>query len=316
MRVAVIGAGNWGRNLVRTFYNLGVLKAVAEADLERCRKISKEYPEVSVYNNYLDLLKSDIPAVAIATPAHTHYKLALEALQADKDVFVEKPLTLTASEAEELTRFAENKGLILMVGHLLLYQPAIQHIKNCIESDIIGKVYNLHQERLKLGRVRSVENVLWSFGVHDLAVLLYLVGQQPEEIQVVGQCAIQPKIEDDVYLHMHFRDGVKAHLHTAWLWPEQQRRLTVVGSRGMLVYNELEQVVTLHRKGIAPDLSNRDQGSEVLFRGSEEPLVLECEHFLNSVSARRLPLSDGRSATQVVRILEQAAQILERGGRK
>ncbi len=311
MTVGVIGAGNWGKNLVRTFYRLGELAGVAEIHRETQKMLMTEYANVAVYQEFERLLKSDVQAIAIATPAHTHYEVAREALLAGKDVFVEKPLALSLVEAEELVDIAEQKGRILMVGHLLLYQPAVQWMKRYIESRAIGRLAFLSQERLKLGRVRSVENVLWSFGVHDIAVLLYLVGEKPLRVRAVGQRVLQEGIEDDVYVHLAFSDGVQAHLHVSWLWPEPRRLLTVVGSKGMLTYNELEQKVVLHKKRVTSDLNIYDKGSDMVFEGNDEPLLLECRHFLECVAQRKKPLSDGRSALDVIEVLENAGKQLK-----
>lgn len=314
MRVGVIGAGNWGKNLVRTFYRLGELAAVAEPNPDARQRLSAEYPGVLLYGDHRDLLAKDVPAVAIATPAHTHYRIAREALLAGKDVFVEKPLALSKAEAAELVEIAEKQNRILMAGHLLLYQPAIRRIKEYIESGALGRIAFFTQERLKFGRVRAVENVLWSFGVHDIAVLLYLVGKKPQEVKATGRRFLQESIEDDVYVHLRFAGGVQAHLHVSWLWPETRRRLTIAGSEAMLTYDELEQKVILHRKRVTPDLQHHDEGSEVVFRGNEEPLFLECRHFLECIEKRINPLSDGRSAVEVIEVLEAAGGQLKEEG--
>ena len=312
--VAVIGAGRWGRNLVKNFHALGALGAIAETDPVLRATLAREYPTIPIYDGYSDILNGknhEIPAVVIATPVATHYALAKEAILAGKDVFVEKPMALSAEEAEDLERLAAQKDRILMVGHLLLYQPAIRFIKSYLDAGKLGAIYSLHQERLNLGRVRTVENALWSLGVHDVAVLLHLVGDKPSEVTAVGHRVLQPEIEDEVYLHLSFPGGVKAHLHVSWLWPEKTRRLVVVGSDGMLVYDELTQNVTLYRKTINPDLTNHDEGSEVIFKGGEEPLTLECRHFLDCVATRRKPISDGSNGVEVVRVLERATRALE-----
>lgn len=314
-RVIVIGAGQWGKNLVRTFNGLNALAAIAEYDSGLRDLISKEYPGIPLYSDYKEAIEKTDPAgVVIATPAPSHYEIAVYALREGKDVFVEKPITLSSREAEELLQTAERAQRLLMVGHLLIYQPAIQKIKEIIENGVIGNLKSLHQERMKLGRVRSVENVLWSFGVHDIAVLLYLTGQIPIDVQARGQSILQPGIEDDVYVHLGFNHGIAAHLHTSWLWPELRRRLIVIGDKGMIVYDEEKQTVTLHRKGVHQDLSNRDEGSELVLESTEQPLMLECKHFLNAMETRDKPLSDGKNGLEVVRILEKAARCLKGWG--
>ncbi|WP_203363278.1 Gfo/Idh/MocA family oxidoreductase [Bacillus sp. REN10] len=309
-KVAVVGAGNWGKNLVRTFFELDFLGAVVEASASLREEVTKQYPAIPVYES-IDWIKEnpEIDGVVIATPAFTHYEVAKECLLSGKDVFIEKPMTLSSRDGESLIEVARENQCILMAGHLLLYQPAIQEIKKVIEAGGIGTVVSLHQQRLKLGRVRSVENVLWSFGVHDLAVFLYLIGEEPVDVQSVGQSVIQQSIEDDVYLHLTFPKGIKAHLHTSWLYPEVVRKLTVIGTEGMLVYDEVAQTVTLHRKGINSDLSNRDTGSQIIFQGESKPLTIECQHFLDCMEKRVNPISDGENGVAVVKILERASNV-------
>lgn len=311
IKVALIGAGNWGRNLVKNFYHLGVLAAVVDEDESRLHEVGKDYPDVKLLNGTDDVWDMPVSAVAIATPAPTHYTLAKTALMAGKDVFVEKPLALRATEAEELSSLARENSCLLMVGHLLLYQPAIRWIKDFIAQGNLGKLYSLHEERLNLGRARAVENALWSLGVHDVALFLDIVGEKPREIKVTGQQALQPGIEDDVYLHLSFPGGVFAHLHASWLWPEKHRRLTVIGEEGMLVYDEIAQTVTWHKKSINSKLENVDKGEEVVFRGDAEPLKIELSHFIECCKNRAKPYSDGESAVAVVQVLEKANHLLE-----
>lgn len=310
MRVGLIGAGGWGKKLARTLHELGGLGGIAEIRPELRAQLGSLYPAIPLYPDHKDLLQSDIPAVAIATPAATHFALVREALAAGKHVFVEKPLALRGEEAEELADRAERAGRILMVGHLLLYQPAVGWMKDYLISGDLGELWSLYQERLNLGTVRMVENALWSLGVHDVAVLLHLVGERPTDVQAVGQAVLQPRVEDDVHLHLSFPNGIRAHVHASWLWPEKRRRLTVIGSRTMLVYDEIVQEVTLHRKRIGEDLRPRDEGGEVVFRGAAEPLRLEMEHFVACVQDGRRPLSGGRQAVDVVAVLEEATRQL------
>lgn len=311
MKVGLIGAGGWGRNLTRTLYTLGVLGGVAEVRPEIRNELNSLYPEIPLYPDHHSLLQSDLRAVAIATPAVTHYEVAKAALDAGKDLFVEKPLSMTVAEAFEITTLAAQDRRILMVGHLLLYQPAVQWIRQYLADGRLGQLRSLHHERLNLGRARSVENALWSLGVHDVAVTLHLVGESPSRTVAVGQAVLQLGVEDDVHLHLAFPGGVWSHVHASWLWPERRRRLTVVGSEGMLIYDEADQTVTLHEKGITEALTNRDDGSEVVYRGGGEPLKLELEHFLDCVNGRMAPRTDGESAVEVLRVLEAATAEME-----
>jgi predicted dehydrogenase len=314
-QVAVIGAGHWGKNLVQTFYELGALAAVAESDESTRERLRTQFPDVEWYADYRDVLQTDIPAVAIATPASTHFSIARDALLCRKDVFVEKPITLSVNEARWLVDLARRSNCVLMVGHLLLYQPGIQKMKELIDKGTIGNIRSIHQERLKLGRVRSVENVLWSFGVHDIAVQHYLVGARPERVRVVTQNILPSGVADDAYLHLFFPGGIWAHLHTSWIWPVTRRTLTVIGSEGMLVFDETVQTLTLHRKGVYADLTNRDEGEEVISQSQESPLKLECKHFLECLETRATPLSDGMSGVSVVQVLQAASEHL-RGKRR
>ena len=279
VKVGVIGAGNWGKNLVKNFKELGVLAGVADP-LEENRQNAREVaPEAKIFSSGDDLISGDCDAIAIATPAPTHFELAAAGLRAGKDVFVEKPMTLTSAESEELIEIADERERILMVGHLLLFQPPIQFVKQFLEDGKLGNIYHLHQERKKLGRARYIENVTWSLGVHDIAVLLYLVGKKPRFVFASGHCGLQREVEDDVYVHMEFLGGTKAHLHNSWLWPDNRRQLTIIGEHGMLVYDEVASTVTWHRKHIDENLNSVDDGSEVVFQGNEPPLQRELSHF-------------------------------------
>ena len=312
MKIGVIGAGNWGKNLVKNLADLGVLAGVADAVPQNRENAQEIQPGVAVYESHIDLLAEKFDAVAIATPAHTHFAIAKDAMEAGCDVFIEKPMTLDPEEAEAIVKLGEEKDKVVMVGHLLLYQPAITYIKAALERGDIGKVYTLHQRRSKQGRVRAVENVLWSFGVHDVAVLLYLAGQAPVDVQVSGHCGLQPGVEDDTYLHLTFPDGSKAHLHNSWLWPIVERGLIIVGEKGMLVYDEINQNVKLVKKTIDADLQNVDEGEEVVFEGSGQPLRIELEHFVHCCKTRNKPNSCGQNGHDVVNVIAQAEALLRK----
>jgi predicted dehydrogenase len=312
MKVAVFGAGSWGRNLIRNLHEMGVLAAVAEHHADARAFLKTSYPELAMFSEP-DAILADhsIQGVLIGTPSPTHYQLAKQALLAGKDVFVEKPMTLNSADAEELVQLARDNQRVLMTGHLLLFQPAVRWIKEFLDAGKLGTLYSLHQERMDLGRAQPVENVLWALGVHDIAVLLYLVGAHPARIRASGHHVLTPGVEDDVYVHMEFPSGVRANLHNSWLWPVKRRRLVVVGSQGMLVYNEVHQKVVHYQKSIDAELKNVDEGAELVFEGHGQPLRLELEHFLECMKTRATPLASGESAIEVIKALEAAASMLE-----
>ena len=310
--IAVIGAGAWGKNLVRTLAGLDQLAMVCESDATRHESLAPDAGGAQFVTDPGQVMESDVEAVVIATPAQTHFELGIRALRAGKHVFIEKPMTLSVADAEVLCNEAESLNRTLMVGHLLLYQPAVTFIKNeVIDTGRIGKLVSIHQERLNLGRARSVENVLWSLGVHDVAVAGYLVESEPLSVKCAGTAFLNPGIEDDVYLHTNFRSGVSSHLHCSWLWPARSRRTIVIGSEAMCVYDELEQKVTLRKARIESSLAQFDEGEELIFEGAGEPLKLEMEHFISSFKGGTSPISDGRSALDVIRVMERATQDLK-----
>lgn len=309
-RVAVWGAGAWGFNVVKTFHGLESLAGVIETDPATRTKVTSTFAGTPMFSTLREAHAAGLDAVAIATPAPTHFELVKDALEMGLDVFVEKPFTLSVATARELKALAERHGRVLMVGHLLLYQPSVRFLSEYIQSGKLGRVFSIHQERLNTGRVRDSEDVLWSLGVHDVAVLLDLVGPdaQPTEISARKQAALQKGIADDCFLHCKFSNGIQSHLHVSWLWPEKRRRTTVVGEAGMLVYDESNQTVTLHKKTVKmPSLEIADLGTQVAFEHTGEPLKLELQHFLDRLADRRAPLSGAASACTVVEILEAAS---------
>jgi len=310
MKIGVIGGGNWGRNIVRTLNEMGVLGGLAEMNPALRESYAADYPELPLFEDLKSLLATSPDGVAVATPVPTHHQVGKAILEADIDVFIEKPLAFSTGEAEELVRIADEKGRVLMVGHLLLYQPAVVELAKRLREGFLGEVFSLHQRRAKLGKARDAENALWSLGVHDLAVLLHLAGETPSSVQASGHAGLQDGIEDDVYLHLGFASGLKAHLHSSWLWPENSRSLIVVGEKGMLVYDEVAQTLTHHRKTITEDLQNQDDGEELVYEGSGQPLTLELQHFMDCIRTRDTPRSCGQGGLEVVRIIEQACESL------
>lgn len=308
MNIAIIGAGNWGINIVRNLHELGVLAAVADQEESLRRRAEETCPGLATFADYRELLEADLDAVVVATPAQTHHEIAKAFLEHGKDVLVEKPMTLTTYDAGDLVATADHTGQLLMVGHLLLYDPAIRWLAEYLRRGEMGKVYSLHQERTKLGRARPVENVLWSLGVHDVAVLLHLADEVPCDVRVTSHACLRTTVEDDAYLHLDFPSGLKGHLHSSWLWPEDRRSLTVIAEKGMLILDEKTRKVTRYHKTIDAELRNCDGGSEVVFEDRGEVLRLELEHFIECVRTRATPISDGRNGQEVVRILEEACR--------
>lgn len=305
MKIVAIGAGAWGKNIIRNLAELGALSGIVESNNERHNDYAQHHPNLVLYADWRTALASDCDAVAIATPTPTHHEIALAALAAGKDVFVEKPMTHGSADARELVSVAEAGGRILMVGHLLLYQPAIAWIRDYVAAGELGELFSIRHERLNLGRARSAENVIWDIGVHDMAIMLYLTGEAPQRVRGTGHRMLGLSVEDEVHVHMEFTGGIRGNIHTSWLWPETARRTLLRGSAGMLVYDEVAQTVTHHRKWIDADLHNHDEGSDIVHRGDGQPLRLELAHFMDCVHTRGRPRSDGASAVTVIETLER-----------
>ncbi len=311
-QVIVVGGGNWGKNLIRNFYQLNTLSGIVEVDSEKQTEYQTDYPNLKIYLDYQEALKTDISAIVIATPAPTHYQLAKAALEAGKDVFVEKPMTLKAEQAKSLAEYADKHGRILMVGHLLLYQPAITWMREHLDTGKAGKVLHVATTRTKLGRVRKEENVWWSFAPHDISVVLHLLSNpEVKKINAQGQAILQLGIKDNVHVDLTFQQDKTAHIHCSWYHPLLQRSTVVIAEKQMLVYDEVAQTVTVFDKSIdRTTLKNIDGGSSKIDIAASEPLKLECEHFLNCIETRTKPISDGWNGVAVVEILEQAQEKL------
>ena len=315
--MAVAGAGAWGKNHVRTLHDLGSLGGVVETSSSLREKLQRDYPGLPVWGSLKEAFPH-VEGIVIATPAATHMTLAVEALEAGLGVLVEKPMTLNAGHAQALVATAACARRPLMVGHLLLYQPAIQELKRQLDAGVVGKVLRIDQERLNHGRVRAQENVLWSFAPHDVAVLFYLMGEAPSELKAAGASFLQPDIPDDVHLELAFSGGRSAHIHVAWYWPGKLRGLRVLGEEGMVVYDEADQSLTLHRKFLKggqgrESLDPVDHGAVLLYLGQGEALQREDQHFLDCLHANTKPLSDGQSGLDVIRVLELADALLKQG---
>lgn len=319
-KVAVIGCGYWGKNLVRNIAAIGALNTICDKDPDVLDSLKASYPAANFKANFEDVLKDNlISAVMISTPATQHHPMTKAALEAGKDVFVEKPLALTTTEGEELVRLAEECHKILMVGHLLEYHPAVCELKELVNSGELGKINYIYSNRLNLGKFRTEENILWSFAPHDISVILLLLGEMPSKISCYGGNYITPGIPDTTVTNMSFNNGTKAHIFVSWMHPYKEQRLVVIGDKKMAVFNDVAPqnnlIVYDHRvkwNGKIP--TPEKNGFTNIEYAKEEPLKLECRHFLDCISKRMEPKTNGASALQVLRVLEACQHSLKEGG--
>jgi UDP-2-acetamido-3-amino-2,3-dideoxy-glucuronate N-acetyltransferase len=315
----VVGCGYWGKNLVRNFAQLRSLARVCDVSAPAASAQAAQFPGVVSGTSFEEVLADpEIDAVVLATPAALHYQQCKAALLAGKDAFVEKPLALKSSEGEELVRLAAARDRILMVGHILEYHPAVALLKQFIDRGEMGQLLYIYSNRLNLGKVRKVENILWSFAPHDVAVICRLAGATPASVSTSGGAYLQTGVEDVTLTNLQFENGVRAHIFVSWLHPFKEQKLVVVGSRKMAVFDDMarEGKLKIYDKGI--EWSNgvpvaRQTSETTLFFEETEPLRLECAHFLARVADRQQPITDGASALRVLRVLEASQASLERG---
>src|SRR5947209_3474539 len=321
LRVGVIGAGYWGPNLVRNLSEVpgAVPVALVDRPEERLDAIRKRFPAVRTTTAHHELFDDRaIDAVCIATPVGTHRKLAEEAFAAGKHVFVEKPLAHTVSDAEAIVRAAERAGKTLMVGHTFVYNPAVAAVKRILDSDGIGKVHYLDSQRVNLGLHQFDINVLWDLGPHDVSIALYWLDEEPQWVQCTGACFVQPGIEDVVFLMIGFPSGAIAHAHLSWLAPSKLRTTTVIGSRKMVVYDDVQAVekVKVYDHGVeklsGDDLRRSYRAGDIHSPRIDvtEALQLEMRHFIDCIRDGTKPRSDGEVGLHVVRVLEAGMRSL------
>jgi predicted dehydrogenase len=321
-KIGVAGLGHWGPNLARNFDELAELVWLCDLDTSLLERFSKRHPQAQLTTDFEDVLADpSVEAVVIATPVVTHYELSRRALAAGKHVFVEKPMALHAGEAEELCALAEERELVLMPGHLLLYHPAVRKLKELAVSGELGEIRYVYGNRRNLGKFRTDENALGSLGAHDLSVILHLVDEEPSEVWARGESYVNPPVEDVVFCYLRFPSGKIAHMHLSWLDPHKIREMTIVGSKKMAVFDdmELERKITVYDKGEEPpplgtygEWQTRTGDIYVPKVPNDEPLRLECEHFLGLVRGNGDALVAARDGVAVVRALEQLQDSLER----
>jgi UDP-2-acetamido-3-amino-2,3-dideoxy-glucuronate N-acetyltransferase len=319
-QVAVVGCGYWGKNLVRNFHELGALGVVCDPRPEALNAAQAKYQVPAVTGIDAVLSNAEVDAVVIAAPAAQHYDLARRSIVAGKDVYVEKPLSLHAEEGRKLTALAVEQKRILMVGHILLYHPAILELKRLINAGELGQIQYIYSSRLNLGKLRTEENILWSFAPHDISAILYLLDETPVRVSSHGGSYVNSQIFDTTLTTCDFQSGVKAHIFVSWLHPFKEQKLAIVGSKKMAVFDDVEssRKLTLYSHRIdwlnRMPVARRDDG-QVMPLPPEEPLRRECEHFLECIRTRKMPRSDGESGAQVLEVLEASERSLRERGR-
>jgi len=318
--VALLGCGYWGKNLARNFHELRALSCVCDPSEAGRATASAIADGVQTTDQFETVFRdSEIDAVAIATPAPSHFELAARALMAGKDVFVEKPMTLHADEADQLQELAREQQRVLMVGHLMEYHPAVQHLREAITGGEFGEVRYLISNRLNFGIVRTAENAWWSLAPHDISVILRLMGGLPESVTCHGGSFVTEGVNDLANAQLQFSAGRQARIGVSWLHPVKERKLFVIGSERSAIFDDTANSLTLFdqqvnvNKGV-PELN--DQGAKSVVLPVDEPLQRECQHFLECVQTRATPLTDGASGAAVVRVLEAGQRSLEQGGKE
>lgn len=328
VKIGVAGFGYWGPKLVRNLREMpgADLRSVVDLDAERLARVRAQYPGLQTTQSYDELLGSDVDAVVVATPIRTHFRLAKAALLAGKHVMVEKPLTATSAEGEELVDLAARMGLVLMVGHTFEYNAGIRALRDIVASGELGEIYYVDMARLNLGLFQADINVLWDLAPHDLSILLYVLQRDPVAVSARGTASVTPGIHDVAYVELRFPDNILAHVHLSWLDPCKVRRVTIVGSKKMVVCNDLQEAekIRIYDKGVhRPYETDEFQDFHLAYRYGgisiphipfREPLRVQCEHFTECIRTGGQPQSDGRVGLKVVRVLEQADKSLQNGG--
>ncbi len=328
VKVGVVGAGYWGPNLIRNFHQIPFadLQVVCDNKQSRLDHIKEIYPQVETTLSIDELLSSGVEAVAIATPVSTHHPLAIQCLREGKHILVEKPLARSSKEAQEIVTTGLEMGKVVMTGHTFLFNPAVVAVRDIIASGELGKIYYLNSTRVNLGLYQPDVNVVWDLAPHDISILMYILGMEPESICARGGKYVRPETYDVAYLSLFFPDGVMADLRVSWLDPNKIRRITVVGSKKMLVYDDIEPVekVKIFDKGVdVQPYTDTYEEFHLAYRYGDvtayplewkEPLRMECEHFLDCIQSGIQPRSNGQIGLKVVQTLEAAQRSLDNGG--
>ncbi len=329
IKVGVIGCGYWGPQLVRNLHEMPNVELVGVADNkpERLDFVRRHYPTVRAFATHTELLESDVQAVVISTPIHTHHRIAMEALAAGKHILVEKPLAASVAEAVELIRLARTRNRVVMVGHTFLYNPAVQELRRLVGDGELGRIYYVDAARLNLGLFQRRADVIWDLAPHDISILMYILGTNPVAVSARGSRCVQDDVHDVAYVELLFETGVSAHVHVSWLDPAKVRRITVVGDQKMAVYNDVSLVekIRVYDTGVGTPITNSFGEFQMSYRHGQvtipyitwqEPLRLECEHFVDCVRTGADPRTDSMQGLMVVSVLEAASESLRRHGER
>ena len=308
-KIAVIGCGVWGRNIVRNFYNLGVLEIVCDIDEENLKKVTEQYPGVKVTRDFHEIINNpEITAVAVVTPSHTHYKMVHAMLDAGKNVYVEKPISTVAQEAKDLTQVAHEKGLVLMVGHLLLYHPAVNRLKMLIEEGALGDIIYAQSDRLNVNFFKNDRSVMWDLAPHDVSMMSYVTGKDPVRvISAVGCSSERNDIMDITHLTIEFEGGMVGQISDSWITPRKHVQLLVRGTKATAILDD----TVPENKLVIYDNFKKDNSQNINLDYLEiEPLKLECQHFISCCESGKKARSDGDNGFMVTTILEQAEKVM------
>jgi len=317
-KICVIGAGYWGKNHIRTLNDLHVLGGIVEENSDLLSYVSKEYPKIKTYNKLKDALNNnEYSGFTVATPAETHHDIAVKIIQSGKHVLVEKPLALNVQDAQNLKSLSEKYSVNLMVGHVLLFHPAIRKIKELIQNGKIGRLQYIYSNRLNLGQVKSKENVFWSLAPHDISIFQYITESYPEKINATGSIFLQKGIQDSTITHLQYPNGVKGHIFVSWLHPFKEHRLVAIGSDAMISFDDSEEgkPLKLYSKkyNIKEGVPGKVDGPvEIIKYDNKMPLTEELKYFSQNINGTKLKIADAAHALEVTKILVEASSQLGR----
>lgn len=308
-KIAVIGMGMWGKNIVRNFYNLNALEMVCDLDDESLKSVQEQFSGVKVTKDFNDIINNpDITGVAVVTPSHTHFKIVKAMLEAGKNVYVEKPISTVAEEAKVLTELAESKGLVLMVDHLLLYHPAVNRLKMLIEEGVLGELVYAQSDRLNVNYHKNDRSVMWDLAPHDVSMIAYVTGKNPVKvISAIGCSSDRNDIMDITHIGVEFEDGMIAHISDSWITPQKHVTLLVRGTKATAIFDDTASTDKLKVYDNFVPANTQNFALDYL---EIEPLKLACQHFVNCCASHQKARSDGANGYAVVSVLEEAEKIM------